>query len=424
MRVWTLRVFTALSIALGFLSQALGVGRGEPGPLLTTRVELRDRVSDLDRFRELGLDVDGVFDGWARVYLVDEELRKLEGLGYRVTVLPAERPARQPGPPAAGQEAAPASYHTYATLTSELQAIAAANPGITRLTSIGQSVQGRELWMMQIARNPDVEQDLPEHLYVGAMHGDEVVGKELLIELINYLVDNDGSDPRVTDLIDDTVIWISPSLNPDGTELGQRYNANGYDLNRNFPDWYDDPNNTPAGRQPETQAMMAWVAANSINLSANFHGGALVANYPFDNNPSGASVFSPTPDPDHPTFYSLSLTYAQNNPPMDASPVFPDGVTNGADWYAITGGMQDWGYVWHGKFDVTLEVSDVKWPAANTLSGFWDDNRESMLAYMERVHEGARGIVTDADTGLPVFAEIRVDNFDAMPLQFLRRSDP
>jgi subtilisin-like proprotein convertase family protein len=93
----------------------------------------------------------------------------------------------------------------------------------------------------------------------------------------------------------------------------------------------------------------------------------------------------------------------------NSDPAFDNGITNGAEWYAINGGMQDWSYVWHGGFDITLEVSNAKWPSASTLPGFWTDNFESMLVYMERVHEGVRGIVTDATTGLPVFAEIRVD---------------
>ena len=64
---------------------------------------------------------------------------------------------------------------------------------------------------------------------------------------------------------------------------------------------------------------MAWTRGRTIDLSANFHGGALVANYPFDNNPAGTSTFSPTPDPDHPAFYSIARTYADNNPPMYAN---------------------------------------------------------------------------------------------------------
>jgi len=370
------------------------------------------------------LNIDGVFEGWARVYVIQEELQKLRAMGLEVTVLPDRAPEmarrlRDEPPTPRGTRAVPATYHTYATLTADLQAIAADHPDIAQLTSIGQSVQGRELWMMKLSDNLGIQEDEPEFAYISSMHGDEVVGKELCFNLINYLTDNYGSDPRVTNLIDDTEIWIMPSMNPDGTELGRRGNANNVDLNRNFPDQFDDPDNTGTGRQVETQAVMAWVTEHSLNLSANFHGGALVANYPFDSNPSGSSTFSPTPSPDHDTFVSLARSYADNNPPMSASFQFPNGITNGAEWYSIRGGMQDWEYVWYGDYDITLEVSSIKWPNASQLPDFWDDNLESMLAYMERVHDGVRGIVTDEVDGSPVQATIKVNTN-----QFPSRTDP
>ncbi len=407
-----------VSVMFGLASDVQAAGKGEPGPVVPIRVELNDRQADLNLFKKMDLDVDGVFDTWARIYVVPPERKKLVRLGYRISEMPDLLPGFHDTGPAAQtepgtQRAIPTVYHTYATLTAELQAIATARPDLVRLTSIGQSAEPlatpRELWMMKISRNPDLDEDEPEVAFIAAMHGDEVVGKELCIEFIHYLLDNYGTDSRVTDLVDSTVIWIMPSMNPDGTEAGGRYNDNGYDLNRDFPDWFQDPVNTTDGRQPETAALMDWAAQHSINLSANFHGGALVANYPFDNNATESSVFSPAPDPDHPMFVSISLTYSSNNPPMYSSFSFADGITNGAEWYAVTGGMQDWNYVWYGNYQITLEVSDVKWPSGSQLPTFWNENRESMLSYLERAHDGVRGLVTDAVTGEPVSAEIRVD---------------
>ena len=72
-----------------------------------------------------------------------------------------------------------------------------------------------------------------------------------------------------------------PTMNPDGFELGQRYNANNIDLNRDFPDQFYDPSNTLSGRQPETRAVMEWTWSHNFVLSANMHSGALVVNYPY-----------------------------------------------------------------------------------------------------------------------------------------------
>ena len=270
-------LLTTLMVAVLALSPVIhAAGRGEPGVIVSARIDLADALSDLRTLQEMDVDVDGVFDGWARVHLLPEELEKLTGLGYSVTVLAPEKHLGMLLPPA-GEEpgsraAVPAEYHTYETLTAELQSIAASHPEITRLISIGQSTQGRELWMLKVSDNPDQEEDEPEVAYIAAMHGDEVVGKEMCVNFINYLIDNYGTDARVTDLVDNTEIWIMPSMNPDGTAMSQRYNAGNVDLNRDFPDYFSDPINTPDGRAPETKAVMEWTRTRSLNHAANLHG--------------------------------------------------------------------------------------------------------------------------------------------------------
>lgn len=407
---------TRLVVVALVLGSGIGVAAEHPFPV---RVEL-DIDGDARAFlRNLDFNVDAAFDGWARVYVNAEELAKLQNAGFSATRLPDDGPrmaelARMQAAETVHtpEGAVAAQYHTYATLEADLQQIAADHPSIVRLTSIGQTVLGKHLWIVKLTDNPDVEEYEPGVTYISSMHGDEVVGKELLYNLIDYMTDNYGSDPRVTNLVDSTELWIMPSMNPDGTEAGSRYNADGVDLNRDFPDQFVDPVNTSAGRAPETAAIMAWRAQHTSTLATNMHGGALVANYPFDSNPAGTDTFSPTPQPDHDTFVRLARTYADNNPPMSTSnshPAWDDGITNGADWYAINGGMQDWKYLCHGDHEVLVEVSSIKWPPANQLPDFWADNLESMLAYMERAHEGVRGLVTDQTTGLPLAATIHLD---------------
>jgi len=69
-----------------------------------------------------------------------------------------------------------------------------------------------------------------------------------------------------------------------------RNNKNGIDLNRNFPDQFDDikPNEDYLqylldGRQKETMAIMTWISSQPFVLSGNLHGGAVVASYPYDD---------------------------------------------------------------------------------------------------------------------------------------------
>ena len=154
---------------------------------------------------------------------------------------------------------------------------------------------------------------------------------------------------------------------------------------------------------------MQWSAAHSFTLSANFHTGSLVVNYPYDNDGRG-STDSPTPDDE--LFRQLAETYSSHNPPMWNSTEFTHGITNGAAWYDIVGGMQDWNYRYCSDNDVTIELSDTTWPAASQLPSFWNDNRQAMLSYLEAVHAGVRGVVTDQVTGLPLLASIEVAGND------------
>lgn len=316
------------------------------------------------------------------------------------------------------------TYPTYQGYVDMMVQYAGNFSNICRLDTFGLSVQGRLLLAMKISDNPGQEEDEPEFLYTSTMHGDETVGYVLMLRLIDYLLNQYGQPTpegqRVTRLVNEMEIWINPLFNPDGTyKAGNhtvtgaiRGNAHFVDLNRNFPDRISDPNNTTTGREPETAAMMLFVAAHNFNLSANFHGGARVVNYPWDNGaPSG--TYSACPD--DAWFVDLSLTYSLSNPDL-LSGGFPNGITNGCQWYAIFGGRQDWIYWWHGGRETTIELWSVKNPPGSVLPQRWINNKESFLAYMEKALKGIRGTVCDAITGQPLAARIDIESTPTVPV--------
>jgi carboxypeptidase M len=122
----------------------------------------------------------------------------------------------------------------------------------------------------------------PEIKYIGNIHGNEAVGREMLLHLIEHLLTGYDQDQEIRWLVDNTRIHIMPSMNPDGFAVSRegdclgvqgRYNANGLDLNRNFPDLFKKDRNVA---QPEALAMEEWLRNNNFVLSACLHGGALV----------------------------------------------------------------------------------------------------------------------------------------------------
>jgi subtilisin-like proprotein convertase family protein len=397
-----LPILFGLTITGTFLvfSAGLAVPSREPA-----EVVLKSR-SELDGLFKLDVDIDKVLGDVATVYVTPEEFDQIKARGMQIGWIPnrAKLYADSLWLATKGTANPLAAYHTYEELVADLDSIATAYPSICRLDSIGATVLGRGLWFMKISDNVNSEEDEPEFKYISTMHGDEVVGMEMCIYLIQYLVDNYGSDSLATFLVDETEIWIMPLMNPDGNYLHQRGNANGTDLNRDFPDFVTDPNNTPSGREPETQVIMNWQFEHYPIQSANFHGGALVINYPWDSTYDY--------NPDDTLFRDISLTYSSLNVPMYTGGLYPRGIVRGAVWYLIHGGMQDWNYYWMGCNDVTAEISNIKWPDASTLPTYWDDNRESMLHYMAKVHMGVRGLVTDASSGLPLDATVTVTGID------------
>lgn len=199
-----------------------------------------------------------------------------------------------------------------------------------------------------------------------------------------------------------------PTMNPDGYERSKegddssaqgRGNANDIDLNRNFPDQYSitQYNKHP---EPETKAVMEWFKKYPFVLSANLHGGALVVNYPYDDNramKSGVKNVSP----DNDIFVLLAKTYSDAHPrmhkglpcPEEPKEKFPEGIVNGAVWYVVSGGMQDYNYLFADCFEVTIEMGCFKYPYAKKLPGYWMENREPLIKFIEQVHRGVHGFV-------------------------------
>lgn len=279
-------------------------------------------------------------------------------------------------------------YPTFEEIEDFLQRIAKKYPKITKLISIGKSVKGRDLWVLKISDNVDVDEVEPEFKFISSMHGNEITGRELTQFLIKDIVESYGSNEQITKLVNNTEIYIMPSMNPDGSNRRQRANANGYDLNRNFPDWGRGDTNSELNRQPETKSVMRFQAQRNFSLSANFHGGAVVVNYPWDNTYDRHPLDS--------LVQELSLGYANLNPGMRNSRSFQGGITNGADWYVLKGGMQDWSYFFYNDLQITVELSRNKWPRYSEIPSFYKDNKESMLAYLTSVHQGAGFKIRDS----------------------------
>lgn len=271
------------------------------------------------------------------------------------------------------------------------------------LFSLGTLSTSNHRQLLGVRINNGNPEGKPKFLYTSTMHGDEITGMILMLRLIDELCTS--TDSRIVNLVNDLDIYIMPLTNPDGTYKGgnstvnsaQRYNGNNIDLNRNYKDYYQGAHPDGNSYEDETVWTMAMGDQNLFTMSANYHGGAEVMNYPWD------AVYDDHADKD---WYEYVCTeyvrIARQTYSSYMSDTYSDGVTSGAAWYVITGSRQDYMNAYGQCREVTVECSTTKTPPANQLPNFWNYNHNSMLAFMEQCRNGVHGVVLDADTGEPI----------------------
>jgi hypothetical protein len=278
-------------------------------------------------------------------------------------------------------------FHTYTQMTQELQEIANTYADIAQLYDLGHSVQGRVIWGLKITDNPTVEENEAEVRICGCHHGNEYMSVELPLLIAWHLVQNYDTDPDIEDLVDNREIWIIPLVNPDGREMGTRYNANGVDLNRDYGYLWGGEGGSPGPfSQPETQIIRQHALENNFVLSLSYHTTEAIVNYIWN--------YKGQPVVDHDVVVQLSQQYGSHNGYW---------VVEGYDWYQTRGDTNDFSYGCRGDIDWTIETQNSNIPQA------WDLNRVAMLEIIDAADMGLTGVVRDSDTGEPIAATVWVE---------------
>ncbi len=312
------------------------------------------------------------------------------------------------------------TYPTYQAYEKLMYGFESSYPKICKVITLKTLPSGRKLLILKISDEINKKEDEPQFLYTSSMHGDEVTGYPMMLSLIDYLLSNYGKNQRVTNIVNNIELWITPLANPDGTYKGgdntvkgsTRSNANNIDLNRNYPDPKGGQHPDGEVWQPETKAFMGFADTMNFVMAANFHGGAEVVNYPWD-------TWSKAPV-DKNWWIQESVCYADSAQKKSSNKYMTDlysgnnpGVTQGFPWYEIEGGRQDYmNYFKHCR-ELTIELSAVKVLAETELDKHWNFNLVSLLNFMEASLKGIRGIVTDECSGKPIRAKVTVVGLDA-----------
>ena len=285
-------------------------------------------------------------------------------------------------------------YHTYEEIGIFLDEISAAYPHITTLEHVGYSESGRDIMALIISGNPSQLTGKPAIRLTGGIHGNEVMGIELLIRFIEYLTSNYQSDTIVQNIVDNKYICIIPVLNPDGLVRKRRYNDNNIDLNRNFDAAGDD-------LQKETKSLQDYSLKKSFVLSITYHVGQVLVNMPFDY---AREIDSAPVENELVKFYAKTYTKSGTfllNPDLYKSIYMDEGIINGGDWYVINGSLQDWSYLQTGCLDFTIEVSNRNPNSEIGVEEVFLYNRDSLVAFIDKADQGIYGRVTNS-SGKPI----------------------
>ncbi|KAF3845165.1 hypothetical protein F7725_008328 [Dissostichus mawsoni] len=270
-------------------------------------------------------------------------------------------------------------------------------PDITRIYTIGRSYAGLKLYVMEISDNPG-KHELAGVSLRGGMHGNEALGRELVLNLMQYLCkEYKKGNQRV-------------EMATDKSKVSNHYIP--------IPEYYTQED---AMRRVRSSAGCRIFPSCSV---LTLHG-ELVVSYPFDCT-VGWAPQEDTPTADNAFFRWLATVYASTNLVM-ANPnrrlchhedfQVHNNIINGGAWHTVPGreslSMNDFSYMHTNCFEVTVELSCDKYPHVSELPIEWENNKESLLVYMEQIHRGIKGVVRDKMTKQGISdAVIKVEDHD------------
>ncbi|MFH0735470.1 MAG: M14 family zinc carboxypeptidase [bacterium] len=275
-------------------------------------------------------------------------------------------------------------YYTNAEIISKLDSMRLLYPNLISAKNIvGYTVENRPIYSVKISDNPDVDEAEPEVFFNSLIHCREPAAMMAVMYYMYYLLENYGTNPEVTYLVNNREIYFLPVINVDGYEYNRTTDPNGggmwrknrknyggiygVDLNRNFGyKWaYDNVGSSDyvgdetyrgpsAFSEPETEAFRQFVNSRTIKTCFNYHTYSNYLLYPW------SYALVPTPDSSLFREFAMDITafngYEYGQPPEIL--------------YQVNGCTDDWMYG-----DVTGKPKIISFTPeiGNGNDGFWPE---------------------------------------------------
>lgn len=346
-------------------------------------------------------------------------------------------------------------YRTYDVLLAELQQMVSQHPNILKLYNLGNSTGKNysaagiaaynnfqhDIWAIKLSDNVSVEEDEPSFYFMGEHHAREPISLEMNLKILHELVDNYGTNTAMTNRVNNSQIWFIPLVNPNGhkvvldqTDVWWRKNirdnnnnqqidgngggtdasVDGVDLNRNYDFAWGTTgtstqfdNHTYCGPAPfsevELQAVKTLMAKHKFVAGISYHTYSELVLYPFGYE---SGVYAP----DRLALKALAEEMAATIPKVNGGTYTPQ-----SSWelYPCSGTTDDYSYGNYGTFSYTIEMATEFIPPQAEIQAIIQNNLQASMLLLDRINKSTlTGIVKDSQSGLPVRAEIRVEEID------------
>ncbi|MFI9718867.1 M14 family zinc carboxypeptidase [Streptomyces sp. NPDC052396] len=324
------------------------------------------------------------------LYLTQAQARTLRGEGVQLTE--KKTPQRTLARIKAQGDGVFRRYGGSGGLEREIVDTGRAHPSLTKVVSIGKTVNGQDILALKLTKNARHSHDgaKPSVLYLSNQHAREWITPEMTRRLMHYYLDRYGKDQRITRIVDSTELWFVLSANPDGYDYtfqspatrlwrknlrdnngdGKIGPGDGVDLNRNFPyKWgYDNEGSSPdpssetyrgksPGSEPETRAMDAFEKRVHFTYAVNYHSAAELLLY-------GVGWQVGTTTPDDVLYRALAGT-----PQKSAIPGYHPELSS--ELYTTNGEADGHAANVNGTLMFTPEMSTCQTASGTDTSGRW-----------------------------------------------------
>jgi murein tripeptide amidase MpaA len=292
-------------------------------------------------------------------------------------------------------------YHSSRELEQDLFALEDSYPDLARLSIIGQSLEGRNIYALKISDNVHSDESEAEVIFIGCHHAREWISVEIPYLLAKYLVENYASDPQVQTLVNQSEIWIVPLLNPDGLEYSihfyrywrknrrdNRDGTYGIDLNRNYgyqwgidnigssPNTFSSTYRGPSAfSEPETQAIRDFFAQRNFSALISYHSFSQVILYPWG--------YTDQASPDDLLLEQMATDMSTRIQAVNGNDY--GFMQAGEGFYLTNGDTTDWSYGAYGIPSFTIELPPVDrlqgefFNAEEDIQTIFDENLPAML---------------------------------------------